>query len=80
MEYELILSSGGMKGCMIVGALEELNKRVPLHNFKYFNLNEINQNFFFRVLNNSNYTVTGERKENTPGTLHGPSYTLRVFI
>ncbi len=36
MEYELILSSGGMKGCMIVGALEELNKRVPLHNFKYF--------------------------------------------
>lgn len=36
MENELILSSGGMKGCMIVGALEELDKRIPLHYFKYF--------------------------------------------
>lgn len=36
MKRELILSSGGMKGCMIVGALEELEKRIPLEYFDYF--------------------------------------------
>ena len=33
--YELILSSGSIKACIFLGGLQELNKYIPLYNFRY---------------------------------------------
>ena len=33
--YELVLSSGSIKSCIFIGGLEELDKYIPLYNFKY---------------------------------------------
>ncbi len=33
---ELILSSGGIRGCYHVGVIEEINKIYPIHKFKYY--------------------------------------------
>lgn len=35
INYELILSSGSIKACIFLGGLQELNKYIPLYNFRY---------------------------------------------
>ena len=52
---ELIISSGGIKGISLIGALNELNKHYPIYNFKYLTGCSIGSILCFLI--NINYTM-----------------------